>query len=92
MLDNVIKNEMNRAYYALDIKRAEIITAFYSSMLQTESGWFNGHYNRNESGDWERDSFPIAEVTVKGLCDIEIGFDKISVSTNLKVIPLKHTE
>lgn len=31
-----------------------------------------------------RDAFPIPVIMVKGLCDIEIQFDRISVSTKLK--------
>lgn len=45
-------------------------------------GFFNGHYRRTESG-YRMDVFPIPEVTVTGLCDIEIGFDGISVSSKL---------
>lgn len=45
-------------------------------------GFFNGHYRRTENG-YRMDVFPIPEVTVTGLCDIEISFDGICVSTKL---------
>lgn len=38
----------------------------------------------DETGNWFRESCPIPVIDVKGLCNIEIPFDKITISTKLK--------
>ncbi len=77
-------NEINAAYYRLETKQAEIVRALPRRIFEPVSGWYNGHYHRNSAMDWVRESFPIPVVSVNGLCDIEIQFDQISVSTKLK--------
>ncbi len=77
-------SEVNAAYNQLEMKQAQIIHALSHRIFEIESGWYNGHYRKNESGDWRRESFPIPVVEVKGFCDVEISFDKISVSAKLK--------
>jgi len=76
--------EVNAAYYQLEMKQAQIVHALFHRIFEIESGWYNGHYHKGENGSWCRDSYPIPVVEVKGFCDIEISFDKISVSTKLK--------
>lgn len=83
-MDKDILNEINAAYHRLEMKQAEIVYALFHRIFELESGWYNGHYHKNDAGDWQRESYPIPVVTVKGFCDIEIQFDKISVSTKLK--------
>ncbi len=77
-------NEVNDAYYQLEMKQAQITHALLHRIFEIESGWYNSHYHKGESGEWHRESYPIPVVTVKGLCDIEISFDEITVSTKLK--------
>lgn len=77
-------NEMNAAYCHLETKKAEIVHALWHKIFELESGWYNGHYHRNEDGEWSREFYPIPVISVNGLCDIEIQFDKVSVSTKLK--------
>lgn len=67
-----------------EMKQAEIAGALFRGAFETESGWYNGHYRKNDAGEWGRDAFPIPVISVKGLCDIEIQFDEIAVSTTLK--------
>lgn len=83
-MDKDFLNEINAAYYRLEIKRAEIVHALFCRIFELESGWYNGHYHKNDAGDWQRDSYPIPVIEVKGYCDIEIQFDRISVSAKLK--------
>lgn len=83
-MDKESLRELNAAYYQLETKQAEIIYALFHRIFELESGWYNGHYHKNETGEWQRESFPIPVIGVKGFCDIEIQFDKISVSTKLK--------
>lgn len=44
----------------------------------------NGHYHRAYDGTWVRESYPIPVLSVKNLCDIEVHFDRISLSTKLR--------
>lgn len=83
-MDKELLNEINAAYYRLEMKQAEIVHALFHRMFELESGWFNGHYHKNDIEEWYRESYPIPVISVKGFCDIEIQFDKISVSTKLK--------
>ena len=77
------KQRLNEIYYPLDLKQAEL-NALFRGDFRLESSWYNGHYHKDETGNWCRESYPIPVIGVKGLCDIEIPFDKISVSTKLK--------
>lgn len=83
-MDKELLNELNAAYYRLEMKQAEIVFALSHRMFELESGWYNGHYHKSDNGNWLRESYPIPVVGVKGFCDIEIQFDQISVSTKMK--------
>ncbi len=83
-MNTELLNEMNAAYCRLETKKAEIVHALLHKIFELESGWYNGHYHRNEEGEWSREFYPIPVISVNGLCDIEIQFDKVSVSTKLK--------
>lgn len=83
-MNTELLNEMNAAYCRLETKKAEIVHALWHKIFELESGWYNGHYHRNEDGEWSREFYPIPVISVNGLCDIEIQFDKVSVSTKLK--------
>lgn len=75
---------LNKAYSQLEAKHNEIARALSHRIFELESGWYNGHYQKNGDGKWVRDAYPIPVITVKRLCDIEIQFERISVSTKLK--------
>lgn len=77
-------NEIHAAYFRLETKQAEILHALPHGIFALESGWYNGHYHQTDTGEWQREAYPIPVIGVKGLCDIEIRFDKISVSAKLK--------
>lgn len=83
-MDKQILNEINTAYSHLEMKQTELVNALFHRSFEMDSGWYNGHYHEDEAGNWFRDSYPIPVIGVKGLCDIEISFDKISISTKLK--------
>lgn len=76
--------EINAAYHQLEMKRAEVVYALSHTVFELESGWYSGHYHKGANGDWIREAYPIPVVSVKGLCDIEISFDKLNVSAKLK--------
>lgn len=84
MVSKELKEQMNEAYHQLEMKRMEVICALFHRMFDTESGWYNGHYHENDDGEWSVDSYPLPVVSVKGICDVEIDFDTVSVSTKLR--------
>lgn len=83
-MDKGLLKEINAAYYRLEMKQAEIAHALFHRIFELEFGWYNGHYHKGGDGNWLRESYPIPVIGVKGFCDIEIQFDKISISTKLK--------
>ena len=76
--------EINRVYYELDMRRAQLCSALYHRIFDVESGWYNGHYHKDDNGNWRRESYPIPVISVKGFCDIEIQFDEITVTAKRK--------
>lgn len=76
-------SELNRAYQPLERKLSELQRLLSYLPYSIRTGWFSGHFYRNDQGEWERSSFPIPEVDVVDLCDIEIHFDKLCVTTKL---------
>lgn len=70
--------QLNEIYRKMDEKAREI-----SKLLHCTFGYYNGHYYRNESGNLEMDYFPIPVITMKGICDIEVTLDQISITTKL---------
>lgn len=83
-MNKQLLNEINAAYYRLEMKQAQIVHALSHRIFEIQYGWYNGHYHRDDNGNWFRESYPIPVVSVKGFCDIEVPFDKISVSAKLK--------
>jgi len=76
--------EMNAVYALLDEKCREIGCALSDKAFRLRSGWFNGHYYKNDDGTWWCSACPIPEVDVIDLCDVEIHFDKIVVTSKLE--------
>ena len=72
------RNQLNEVYKKLDQKARAI-----SKLLNSDFGYFNGHYNKNAHGDYEMDYCPIPVISLKGVCDIEIDLNQISVTTKL---------
>lgn len=72
------RRQLNDVYKELDKKARDI-----SKLLGCTFAYFNGHYSLNESGEYETDYFPIPVLSLKGVCDIEIGLDLISVTAKL---------
>ena len=83
-MDKELLKEINIAYNRLEMKQAEITHALFHRIFELESGWYNGHYHKGEDGNWFRESYPIPVIGIKGICDIEIQFEKITISTKLK--------
>lgn len=45
-MDKELLNEINTAYYRLEMKQAEIIHALSHRIFELESGWYNGTITR----------------------------------------------
>lgn len=75
---------LNQVYSRLELKRAELTYALFHRIFELESGFYNGHYRKQEDGRFYMDYYPIPVISVKNYCDIEIGLNNISISTNLK--------
>lgn len=80
------RDELNAIYRELENQMHKIVAPFTSlhKGFDFSCGYYSGHYSKNAEGRYVMDFFPIPVVTVKGLCDIEIDLDKVSVSTKLK--------
>lgn len=76
--------EMNEAYDRLDKRYNELAYALLHRTFMLRPGWFNGHYQKQEDGSFQRDSYPIPVIGVKDVCDVEIHFHNIEVATKLK--------
>ena len=72
------RNQLNEIYKKLDGKAQDI-----SKLLHCTFGYYNGHYHKNTAGNYEIDYFPIPVISVKGLCDVEIELNHISIATKL---------
>ncbi|MBP3377253.1 MAG: hypothetical protein J6L96_00745 [Clostridia bacterium] len=60
---------LNSIYQPLEEKQNKIIRIL-KDIDNVKYGWYNGHYNKNNENKWIRNSFPIPEVNIMGLCDI----------------------
>lgn len=81
--ENFLK-KLNSAYIQLETKYTGLLRELNQNNWKTESGWYNGHYHKDDQDAYEREAYPIPVISVKDLCDIEISFHKISVTAKLK--------
>lgn len=84
MISKELRNQMQEAYRRLELKYFQMWSGLNHCIFTLEGGWFNGHYERTEDGRWVAQAYPIPVISVKGYCDVEIGFDKITVSAKRK--------
>lgn len=82
-MDTNLLQNLQRCYARLEAKSAQLSQAL-RGIVPLESGWYNGHYHRDDTGTWVREAYPIPVLTVSGQCDIEVHFDRISLSTKLR--------
>lgn len=79
------RESLNQLYRPLDEKLHELIAKLSKlhGGFAVTSGFYNGHYHKNVDGLYQADAYPIPVISVMGLCDIEIDFDGITVTTKL---------
>ena len=58
-MDKQLLNEMNNAYYILELKEAEIFHALFHRIFDLESGWDSGHYYKDDNGKCIEESVPV---------------------------------
>ena len=75
------KKELNQIYSRLRARCMQLMDGLDHRAFESEWGWYGGHYYKNEEGEYERAEYPIPVISVKGLCDVEISLDQVSVST-----------
>lgn len=56
--------ELNEFYYQLQMRCNSLMLGLRHRILETECGWYNGHYYKNEEGEYERADYPIPVITV----------------------------
>lgn len=78
------RKRLNQTYYPLYTKSVELVSVLRRHGFAAELGWYNGHYHRDESGQFQMDYFPIPVIRLKGFCDIEFDIAQISISSKLK--------
>ena len=75
------KDQLNKFYKDLDDQSNRIKDILTENGFTVKSGYFNGHFNKDASGSYVKDYYPIPVIEVKGLCDIEIVGDSVNVTT-----------
>lgn len=75
------RKELNEMYSCLRARCTQMMESLNHRAFASEWGWYGGHYYRNEEGEYERAEYPIPVISVKGLCDVEISLDQVTVST-----------
>lgn len=83
MVSKDMLSQINSAYSLLEARMAVVFSSLNRRMFVLEWGWYNNHYSLGEDGRWIREAFPIPVISVKGLCDVEISFTGITLTTKL---------
>lgn len=74
---------LRRVYDRLESCASALLKELRNVGFSARIGFFNGHYRKDDSGQYRRDSYPIPELEVEHLCDVEIGVEEIIVSALL---------
>ena len=85
LVESELRNLLNALYEPLQVRADMLYGILRKEKLGYEirRGFFNGHYRKNERGEYEKDFYPIPEIELLGLCDIEIGFNETCVTAKL---------
>ena len=85
LMEENLREVLNRVYRPIVSKSQELMTMLTKAYgdAQVTCGFFNGHYHKTSAGQYQADAYPIFVISVMGLCDIEIDFDGIAVTSKL---------
>lgn len=84
---NADRRTLLNALYEPLLKRADMLHGIINKEklgYELRRGYFGGHYRKNARGEYERDFYPIPEIELRGLCDIEVGFFETGVTAKLQ--------
>lgn len=84
-MEESTRDLLNRLYLPI-AKKAQTLRAALDDAALNRSlhgGFYNGHYHRDADGQYRADAYPIYVLEVRGLCDLEIDFDGVTVTTKL---------
>ena len=84
MADNEFLNQLQKEYRRLELKYYQLWHGLDHRIFDLDGSWLNGEFEKSADGQWINQSYPIPVISVKGYCDVEIGFDKITVSVKRK--------
>lgn len=79
------KEQLNEFYKNLDDKAEQIKEILKRKGFKVEKKYYNGHYNKDASGNYVMDYYPIPFIEVSGLCDIEIVGTHINITTKTSI-------
>lgn len=91
------REELNGFYKPLCNKMNDIsalLKAHFAEYTATH-GFFNGHYHKSQNGEYAMDFYPIPVISVMGLCDIELDYDSVTVTTKCtknQTLEFEHTK
>ena len=82
---NNTRSTLNKLYKPIIDKFYEITFQFVKlhGGYDCTSGFYNGHYHKNENSNYQEDKYPIPVISVTNICDIEIDFDNICITSKL---------
>lgn len=76
--------QLNYFYKNLDDRAKQIRNILIKNSYKAHKNYYNGHYyNKDASGNYVMDYYPIPVVEVEGLCDIEVVASHINISSKL---------
>lgn len=78
--------ELNEIYKKLEDKATQLSSPFCKihNAFDYKVAYYSGHYSKNKDGSYRKDYYPIPVIEIKKFCDIEVGLNRITVSTKLK--------
>ena len=86
------RKQLNQIYHPLDEQTQKLAAALKNRLgMKFTRGFYNGHYHRDAAGKYRKDAYPIPVISVMGLCDIEIDFDGVTVTSKLSREQLTET-
>lgn len=76
--------QLNAVYGPLEEKARQLLLGLLHRSFTPRMAYYAGHYRKDETGIYRQEAFPIPVVEVRGLCDVEINLDCVSVTTKLR--------
>ena len=84
-MSNTKRDTLNKMYAPLTARTDELTVELKKQFVNrnVSKGFFNGHFHKDDAGEYRADYYPIPVISVIDLCDIELDFDETSVTSKL---------